>query len=909
MEGAFGLRTVSFNSNGGSQIPEQKLLRGEPAVRPVNPVRANFIFDDWYADTSFTNKWDFSEIPEGDLVLNARWISIGMALHPAGDIVFGPVSAGYDPVTPQSITIVNIGDLPTGELSISLSGVNSNSFNTSVTTMSSIIPGSSDNFTVSPVTGLSSGSYSAVVIVSNGTGISLSKNVIFTVEQGAVTGIALVSPPDNLSYTHGDTLDLSGLVVRINYAGGEYVNVPLAEFNQIGIATNPADGTVLSHTDHDAMDFAITRVPHSISPFSLTVSQRVITNLTFPTAQTIVYPNPLSSSVLTGGSTEYGLFAWAAPATVPIVANTGYNVVFTPNDTVNYNWSGISMTQNVTITVNPAPITYAPVTVTGPNVGIAPDVNASTISEYFTVSSDVTWTPNVTVFAGSTRYTATVTLNAEPNRTFTGETTASINGYAATITNNTGSSITISHEFGPTGTKTITGLTILDYPTLTYNHGDALDLSELKVRVTYIDSTYDDVDFDDFDLFTIGTDIEDGTILLIPDHHNEDLTVGVGSYNEPVGTLIINPKQLTVASAEHTKQFDDTTTATGVTVTLNGILNVDENNITIGTVTAAYSAAATGTTEISISNIVLTGSAAGYYTVLLPASVNVTGGGITRADGAAIDLFIYANNPQDRTISVGTATLASATGQSIEYNINTTNEAPATGWVDSGHFTDITIGTTNYVFARSAQNENYNAGTPDVSSAITFYQVSYDKNDSSAVTTVNVLGGTVVTAPTPEPERDGFEFKGWFRDAGFNTEWNFAADTVTENITLYAKWLAEQTFPITIADITNGNFDLVIDSNIVLIRSSLTDNTTTIEIEGAGNFTVQWYYDGDLITDSSVSANGRAITLTVTDDPLNVAAGNPYNIAGVHLLTVVVLVENNPNPPIPYSRRIQFKVE
>ena len=42
--------------------------------------------------------------------------------------------------------------------------------------------------------------------------------------------------------------------------------------------------------------------------------------------------------------------------------------------------------------------------------------------------------------------------------------------------------------------------------------------------------------------------------------------------------------------------------------------------------------------------------------------------------------------------------------------------------------------------------------------------------------------------------RSGFTFDGWYKESNFTTKWNFAADTVQGNITLYAKWGYTVTF-------------------------------------------------------------------------------------------------------------------
>jgi uncharacterized repeat protein (TIGR02543 family) len=70
------------------------------------------------------------------------------------------------------------------------------------------------------------------------------------------------------------------------------------------------------------------------------------------------------------------------------------------------------------------------------------------------------------------------------------------------------------------------------------------------------------------------------------------------------------------------------------------------------------------------------------------------------------------------------------------------------------------------------------------------YTVTFDSNDGSAVATItNVQSGTTITAPDT-PTREGYTFAGWYKDDALTIEWEFATDTVTTSITLYAKWTA-----------------------------------------------------------------------------------------------------------------------
>lgn len=69
----------------------------------------------------------------------------------------------------------------------------------------------------------------------------------------------------------------------------------------------------------------------------------------------------------------------------------------------------------------------------------------------------------------------------------------------------------------------------------------------------------------------------------------------------------------------------------------------------------------------------------------------------------------------------------------------------------------------------------------------TKYTVTFNSNGGSAVASQEVSSGGLVTRPA-DPTKSGLTFGGWYKEAGLTTAWNFASDTVTSNITLYAKW-------------------------------------------------------------------------------------------------------------------------
>lgn len=76
------------------------------------------------------------------------------------------------------------------------------------------------------------------------------------------------------------------------------------------------------------------------------------------------------------------------------------------------------------------------------------------------------------------------------------------------------------------------------------------------------------------------------------------------------------------------------------------------------------------------------------------------------------------------------------------------------------------------------------------------YTVTFDSQDGSTVAPKSVKHGSKVTKPN-DPTRTGYTFGGWYKEAACTNQWNFTSDTVTSNITLYAKWTANGTTPPT----------------------------------------------------------------------------------------------------------------
>ena len=81
------------------------------------------------------------------------------------------------------------------------------------------------------------------------------------------------------------------------------------------------------------------------------------------------------------------------------------------------------------------------------------------------------------------------------------------------------------------------------------------------------------------------------------------------------------------------------------------------------------------------------------------------------------------------------------------------------------------------------------SGTLFALKAVPGYTVSFDARGGTTVPSVLTAQNKTMVAPS-DPERAGFTFAGWYKDAACTQAWDFAKDVVTADMTLYAKWSA-----------------------------------------------------------------------------------------------------------------------
>lgn len=66
--------TVSFETNGGSEVAPLKVIEGDKLVKPSDPTKTDCSFLGWYTDAALTDAWPFETgVVNANMTLYARW--------------------------------------------------------------------------------------------------------------------------------------------------------------------------------------------------------------------------------------------------------------------------------------------------------------------------------------------------------------------------------------------------------------------------------------------------------------------------------------------------------------------------------------------------------------------------------------------------------------------------------------------------------------------------------------------------------------------------------------------------------------------------------------------------------------------------------------------------------------------
>ena len=303
--------------------------------------------------------------------------------------------------------------------------------------------------------------------------------------------------------------------------------------------------------------------------------------------------------------------------------------------------------------------------------------------------------------------------------------------------------------------------------------------------------------------------------------------------------------------------------------------------------TVQYSLSATGT----FSDRIPTGTDAGtyevYYKVIGDANHNDTAVlgpvqvTISKANQAApvvgkVDETIFGKN--DGKITGVTS--------AMEYRKDGTNTYTDIVGVEIAGLADGTY----YVRLKGDSNHNPSSDTEVVVAAGRYLKVTFNSNGGSDINAITGLTyGTVITAPTA-PTKENATFAGWFSDSACTKAWNFAKDTVTADLTLYAKWSDIPVYHISgkvlektgdgendTRVVPNANVKLMLGTTVVAEQITEADGTFYFGGQIAGDYNVVVTYrapnsEHDKVVTALVEVHGNdadGIIVTLPKDVTN----------------------------------------
>ena len=172
------------------------------------------------------------------------------------------------------------------------------------------------------------------------------------------------------------------------------------------------------------------------------------------------------------------------------------------------------------------------------------------------------------------------------------------------------------------------------------------------------------------------------------------------------------------------------------------------------------------------------------------------------------------------------------------------------------------------------------------------YTITFESNDGDTVSPIQAAFGTTITTPYPEPAKTGYTFVNWYKDADFNTIWDFDIDVITQDTTIYAKWNINN---YTVTFLCN-------DGDTVLPVQAIYKTTITTPIPEptrTGYTFVDWYKD------TAFNDTWDFDTDTVTQDTMLYAKWNINNYTvtficndGDTILPVQVIYKTKVETPI-----------
>lgn len=98
------VRTVTFDSQGGSSVEAQEVAKDSKAARPTDPTRSGYSFGGWYTDVECTAEYDFNAAVVEDITLYAKWTAVSSSSSSSKPATTTTTSKNEDGSTTKTVT-------------------------------------------------------------------------------------------------------------------------------------------------------------------------------------------------------------------------------------------------------------------------------------------------------------------------------------------------------------------------------------------------------------------------------------------------------------------------------------------------------------------------------------------------------------------------------------------------------------------------------------------------------------------------------------------------------------------------------------------------------------------------------------------------------------------------------------
>lgn len=646
-------------------------LGGQAWAAPASPSTSTWygtVSTDWNNATNWTPSWQISSsiqpVPGAATTAN---ISSGCPFYP---VITGSVSVGSLAIVQGagSLTVTNGGSLNVGSAGIQISSgaslaIPAGSLTTlgAVTLVGSLTVTNGGSLTIASG-GMAASSSSTVNIASGSSLVSTSAVTIggnFTVN-GTMTAPVQVYSSATLTVSTNGVLNTSVGGLNVNSGGGT-VNV----YGTVNDGTN----TVNVNTTLNLPGGTLVAGPITISEARVTLTAANLTCAGFT-----LYNDAVLN--VSGASTVNSTAPWSFNGGQASISGSTFNFSGGTQTIPSGSYSNLSFTGGGTLTLSGGSVSgnfsIATNTVAGLTSGLNIPVGSLTLGSAGEPSGTWGSTNSTAVNKNSTFFTGTGLLTVTNNTSIKSTTTS----LAALTTVNYGNSVvwTATVSPAPTGGN-------VQFQTNGVTVGSPVVLSAGSASLT--------------------TSLAAGSYTVTAVYSG---TNGFAASTSAAATQTVKPLALTIASglAANNKVYDGTAVATltASAVAFNGVLTADSTKVALSTngYSATFASPSVGTKNVSVQGLVLTGTAAGNYTLTQPTlSATITAAPLTLTGVTA------ANTNYNGT------TVALLSGGSLSGVVNGDNVTYTAG---TGSFASKYVGTwavtaTGYTLATTGVSTNY----------------------------------------------------------------------------------------------------------------------------------------------------------------------------------------------------------